>query len=54
LGAKSIPVRSLKAGSIKVKVMKPYADSTVAKLLDLVQNSASKKSKADRFIKRFQ
>lgn len=43
----------LKAGSIKVKVMKPYADSTVAKLLDLVQNSASKKSKADRFIKRF-
>jgi len=43
----------LKAGSIKVEVSKPYADSTVAKLLDLVQNSASKKSKADRFIKRF-
>jgi Cd2+/Zn2+-exporting ATPase len=43
----------VRSGSIKVKVTKPYADSTVAKLLDLVENSASKKSKADRFISRF-
>jgi len=43
----------LKKGSIKVQVGKPYAESTVAKLLELVENSASKKSKADRFIARF-
>jgi len=43
----------LKKGSVKIVVEKPYADSTVAKLLELVENSASKKSKADRFISRF-
>ncbi len=43
----------LKEGSITVRVEKEYKDSTVAKLLDLVQNSADKKSKATRFITRF-
>ena len=36
-----------------VSVEKEYKDCTVAKLLDLVQNSAEKKSKATRFITRF-
>ena len=43
----------LKSGSLKVKVTKPYSESTIAKLLDLVENSAEKKSKATRFITKF-
>ncbi len=43
----------LTAGSLKVKVLKEYKDSTVKKLLDLVQNNLSKKSKTDRFITKF-
>ena len=43
----------LKEGSLIVSVGKEYKDCTVAKLLDLVQNSAEKKSKATRFITRF-
>lgn len=43
----------LKSGSFKVKVTKPYSESTIAKLLDLVENSAEKKSKATRFITKF-
>ncbi len=43
----------LKEGSLIVSVEKEYKDCTVAKLLDLVQNSAEKKSKATRFITRF-
>ncbi len=43
----------LKSGSLKVKVSKPYSESTIAKLLDLVENSAEKKSKATRFITKF-
>lgn len=43
----------LKSGSLKIRVEKEYEDSTVAKLLELVEHSASKKSKADRFISKF-
>ncbi len=43
----------LKEGSLVVSVAKEYKDSTVAKLVDLVENSAEKKSKATRFITRF-
>lgn len=38
---------------IKVKVTKEYANSTVAKILDLVENSTTKKSRAESFISRF-
>ena len=41
------------SGLIKVKVTKPFDDSTVAKILDLVENSSSKKAKAENFITRF-
>lgn len=40
-------------GTIKVRVSKVYGESTVAKILDLVENSSSKKSKAEHFISRF-
>lgn len=43
----------LREGSLVVSAEKEYKDCTVAKLLDLVQNSAEKKSKATRFITRF-
>ena len=41
------------SGLLKVQVTKAFAESTVAKILDLVENSASKKAKAENFITRF-
>lgn len=40
-------------GLIKVRVTKPFGESTVSKILNLVENSASKKAKAESFITRF-
>ena len=40
-------------GLIRVQVTKPFADSTVNKILELVENSAVKKAKAEQFITRF-
>jgi heavy metal-(Cd/Co/Hg/Pb/Zn)-translocating P-type ATPase len=42
-----------KSGLIKVRVTKVFAESTVAKILDLVENSSAKKSKAENFITKF-
>ena len=41
------------SGLLHVKVTKPYGESTVSKILDLVENSASKKAKAENFITKF-
>ena len=43
----------VKSGFIKVKVMKKYEDSAVAKIIELISNSGEKKSKADEFISKF-
>ena len=40
-------------GVLHVRVNKPFGESTVAKILDLVENSSSKKAKAENFITRF-
>lgn len=40
-------------GLLRVKVTRPYGESTVAKILDLVENSSSKKARAENFITRF-
>lgn len=40
-------------GLITVEVKAEYEDSTVAKILDLVENAASKKAKAENFITKF-
>lgn len=40
-------------GVIKVKVTKEYSESTVNKILDLVENASSKKSKSENFITKF-
>lgn len=41
------------SGLLKVKVTKPFEDSTVSKILDLVENSSLKKAKAEKFITKF-
>ena len=40
-------------GLIKVRTTKEFGESTVSKILDLVENSGSKKSKAENFITKF-
>ena len=41
------------SGVLRIRVTKPFEDSTVAKILELVENSASKKAKAEHFITKF-
>nr|WP_125590116.1 heavy metal translocating P-type ATPase [Companilactobacillus jidongensis] len=40
-------------GTLEIKVTKIYSDSTVAKILDMVQNASNKKAPAEKFITRF-
>ena len=40
-------------GILKVKATKAYEDSTVAKILELVENASNKKSRMENFITRF-
>ena len=40
-------------GLLTIRVTKPYAESTVARILDLVENAAEKKAKSESFITRF-
>ena len=41
------------SGLLKVRVTKSFEESTVAKILDLVENAAGKKAKAENFITKF-
>lgn len=40
-------------GALEVQVTKPYQESTIAHILDLVQNAGQKKTTTEKFIKRF-
>ena len=40
-------------GVLKVRTTKEFGESTVSKILDLVENSSSKKSKSENFISKF-
>ena len=40
-------------GVLKIKVAKEYAQSTVSRILDLVENASSKKAKTENFITKF-
>ena len=40
-------------GEVKLRALKKYEDSTVRKILDLVENAAAKKAKAENFITKF-
>ncbi len=41
------------SGTVKIRTTKPFGESTVSKILDLVENSSSKKSKSEQFISKF-
>lgn len=41
------------SGVLQARVTKPYGESTVSKILDLVENASSRKSRSERFITRF-
>ena len=41
------------SGLIKVRTTKPFGESTVSKILELVENSGSRKSHSEQFISRF-
>lgn len=41
------------SGMIRVKVTKEFGESTVSKILNLVENASSKKSKSENFISKF-
>ncbi len=41
------------SGVIRVRVTKPYTESTVQRILELVENSVEKKAKTQRFITKF-
>ncbi len=41
------------SGLLKIKTTKEFGESTVSKILDLVENASSKKSKSERFISKF-
>lgn len=41
------------SGTVKIRTSKAFGESTVSKILDLVENSSSKKSKSEKFISKF-
>lgn len=41
------------SGVVKIRVTKEYGESTVSKILDLVENASSRKSKSENFITKF-
>lgn len=43
----------LRSGSITIKVNKVFTDSTISKILELVESSGERKSKAEKFIDKF-
>jgi Cd2+/Zn2+-exporting ATPase len=42
-----------RSGLLRVQVTKPYGESTVARILDLVENASEKKAASENFITRF-
>ena len=43
----------LKEGTLTLKVIRTYQNSAISKIVDLISNSGSKKSKADEFVSKF-
>ena len=41
------------SGVLRIRTTKPFGESTVAKILDLVENASSRKSRSEAFISRF-
>lgn len=53
VGMNALSGSILRSGSITVKVNKVFADSTISKILELVQSSGERKAKAEKFITKF-
>ncbi len=41
------------SGVLKIRTTKEFGESTVSKILDMVENSSSKKSRSENFISKF-
>lgn len=41
------------SGLLRIRVTRPYCDSTIAKILDLVENASDRKARVENFITRF-
>ncbi len=41
------------SGVLRVRTLRPFGESTAARILDLIENAASKKSRSEQFISRF-
>lgn len=53
IGMNALSGSILRTGSITIKVNKVFADSTISKILELVQSSGEHKAKAEKFITKF-
>ena len=53
VGEEVISGRINLSGVLKIQTTKEFGESTVSKILDLVENSSSKKSKSENFISKF-
>ena len=53
VGMNALSGSILRSGSITVRINKVFADSTISKILDLVQSSGERKAKAEKFITKF-
>ena len=53
LGMNALSGSILRSGSITMRVNKVFADSTISKILELVQSSGEHKAKAEKFITKF-
>lgn len=52
-GMEALSGTILKSGSLTLEVKKVFSDSTISKILELVQSSGERKSKAEKFINKF-
>lgn len=53
VGMNALSGSILRSGSITIRVNKVFADSTISKILELVQSSGERKAKAEKFITKF-
>lgn len=53
VGDKALSGAIVSGGALRIRTEKPYSDSTVSKILELVENASAKKAKAENFITRF-
>ena len=53
VGMNALSGSILRSGSITIRVNKVFSDSTISKILELVQSSGERKAKAEKFITKF-